>query len=234
MYTARIFLVACFMAMLTIPASDGQQAPVNGGSAANISPKVDYTKGFDWRDTVPVLYRATDLPPEEAVKLLFQESPDLRTYIAIELQANCTSQSTPGTQPQNPICNAKLGDPILEAAITKKIDEIVTTRTDSQGTMTSLDYTLSHQPYPFTWIVAMKSHTNPYASLTLDLPDGNGTTISQIESKYGAPDDTTVDADSFTLITYRADTANYKAKCVFRMDPNSGEARRVTITVERH
>lgn len=197
------------------PATDAELADVN------------YKKSFEFEDTFPTLDRAAGMSPEDAIRLLLQKTAHLRTYMAIELKAGCRSESL------DAICIARLGDPPLEGMITKKIDDVIAARINSKGAITSVDYTLSRQPFPFTVIVALKSNVRPYASLVFYLPDGNSTTLSSIQQRYGAPDEQTVDNESYPLLSYKKTATNYTAKIEFQMDPNSREAKRVSINLQR-
>src|SRR5882724_9468899 len=82
---------------------DSEPPPISAAS---------YNKSMDWRDYVADLYQAAAMPPDEGVKLILQHHLLLRTYIAIGLQLACASDNTNGWKRPNPLCDAKMGDPI--------------------------------------------------------------------------------------------------------------------------
>jgi hypothetical protein len=189
---------------------------------------IDYGKSFDWRDAITPLYRAAALPADEAVKLLLQNTVDLRTNVAIALLTERRS----GESNTEPIYHAKLGDPALEAAITQKIDDLVRQRLQSHGDMTSVDCWL-RQPFPYSAIIALKSHTEPYASLVFEMSEGSALTENGIAMKYGPPQNRAIDEGSFSVTTYQVETKSYVAKAAFQAEPNNSQIRRISISLKR-
>lgn len=187
--------------------------------------RVEYKRAFEWSDAIPHLYQAAALPPREGVQLLMQKSSVLRTYLAIGFIIS--------PPPENPFRDAKFGDPDLEKAITTRINEIVRNRLDSSGAITSVDYELSRQPYPYTVITAMKMNTQPYAILIFNLTPRTTLTGKQVEAKHGVPQERGVDRDGHTLITYQTGTKSYTAKTQFQLQQGSDRVRSVSISVER-
>jgi hypothetical protein len=190
-------------------------------------PKENYQGSFKWSQPIYHLYQAAIRPPTEAVTLLLQTSLHLRSYVAIEI----LSTATPG----DPLREAKLGDPILEKAITLKIDEMILKRIVTKGSMTSVSCVLSRQPFPFTVIHALKSHGVPWASLVFDLPEGSLVSPRTIEAECGAllerkPDP--FDSDNF-LMTFRTETKSYTATTVLKLKTSTEQAKSVMITVQR-
>jgi len=191
-----------------------------------------YNTRPEWRDYIPWLYQAAALPQSEGVRLLLQHDLFSRTYAAIEILRACHGDNANIPKPADPVCKANLGDEILESAITKKIDNIIATRTRSDNTLLSVDCS-PDQPFPVDMIVAMRSRGSPYACLSFQLPVGNGTTVDQIERRYGTASDRSIDAQGFDTLTYRSGTSSYDAKTYFRFDSVTGELRRVMISVDR-
>lgn len=191
------------------------------------SPKVNHKEPFKWSDAIPHLYQAAALPPKEAVRVLLQNSVHLRTYVAIELIS--------ASKPEDPFRNAELGEPILENAITPKVDEMIAKRIRSEGSLTSVDCVLSRQPFPFTVITALKSHTHPYASLVFDLTEGSGVSARSIKAEYGLPLERTTDPldGESLLMKYRTETKSYTATTVFKLNARSEQGRSVTVSVQR-
>jgi len=188
----------------------------------------DYKKSFEWEDVIPHLDRAACLSPKDGVRLLLQNVSLLRASVAIQLQARCNEQSI------ETICTAGLGQPTLEAAITSKIDENIAARTSSFGTMTSVDYVIPHQPFPFTAITALRSHNSPYAALAFEMPDRSPYSRSRIVNKYGRPTDEKVDAESYQLLSYKSDSTEYASNMQFQINPYTDATRRVTVSVQKH
>jgi hypothetical protein len=197
--------------------------------ATPVLAKVNYEKSPEWSDAIPFLYQATLLSPKEGVSLMLQSAVQVRTYAAIQLQRAAGRAGEEGSA----IYNAKLGDPVLEAAINKQITDTVSQRTDSHGSITSVDYPMTQQPYPFIAIMALRSNTEAYASLVYELSQGGGYTAAQVENKYGVPPETTVDPESFRLLTYPTVTDDYFAKIAFRVESGTEEVRRITVTMQR-
>jgi len=185
--------------------------------------KADAADEFDWRDMPPLLSRVAGLAPEKAVKELLENTAVLRDYVALELQAQCGSGA--------PACDLKPGDPTLEAAITKRIDDTVRGNIFTRRNVTRVDYLLSHQPFPFTAITAMKSGGRQDAFLVLDFAE-NSYTSAQIESKYGSPRDKSI-FQRFSMFEYRIDEKTYVAHAAFTIDPVTGQARRLAISLKR-
>jgi hypothetical protein len=210
-----------------------KRSPPRGATDPDIATpvlaNVNYEKSPEWSDAIPSLYQATKLSAKEGVALMLQSAVHVRTYAAIQLQRAARLVGDEGSA----IYNAKLGDPVLEAAITRQIADTVSQRTDSHGSITSVDYPMTQQPYPFTAIMALRSNTEAYASLVFELSQGSGFTAERVKDKYGVSPETMVDPESFSLLTYPIVTGDYFAKIVFKVDAGDEEVRTVTVTMQR-
>jgi len=195
-----------------------------------VAPSTAYKSGFDWQNSIPNLYRAAGLSSNDAVRLLMQTSVDLRTYVAIQLQSGC-HQPDETAQPE--ICTAHLGDSDLERSITARIDEILEKRTKTRGSLTSVDYGLTEIPFPWTSIIVMKSHSEPYTVLVLDSPRDIPYLESEVENRYGSPNSRTIDQDGYTVLTYEKKTDEYDAKAEFHLDLSATSVRQLFITLRR-
>jgi len=194
--------------------AQSEQASVPGSEG-----KPDSADDFDWREMIPLLYRAAGLPPEEAVKLMLENTAVLRAYVALELQAQCG--------PQASACSSQPASPAL---ITKRIDEVVRKGIFTRKNVTRVDY-LMRQPFPFAAIAAMKSRNRRDAFLVLDFAE-KICTAAQIEDKYGSPRDKSI-FQWFSMFEYRIDAKTYVARAAFTIDPVSGEAQRIAISLKR-
>jgi len=214
---ASFVVVAAVLFALFPPGDEAKDAPL---------PPVDYKKRFDWGDTLPYLRRAAALRPEEAVRVLLQNSVHLRTYVAIEFSAGC------GSDGSRPFCNAQLGDPVLESEITSRIEEEIKARLRMSGQMTSADVAFPRQPFPLTLLIALKSNSSPYASLVASLPRGNGLTLARVIERYGEPHEERISADARILV-YKAEADGYSNKMEFTVNANTGETRSVAVSLQR-
>lgn len=185
-----------------------------------------HQKTFELDDMIPHLQRAIDMPPKEGVKLLLQRTPHLRTYMATLLQV---ARPCP---PSDPICTAQLGDLILERAINREIATIVELRISTKGTMTAVDYEFERQPFPFTVVTALRSRTEPYASIVFDLPRRTTYTGSRVLEKYGPAEERRVNDE--TWLSYRIENAGYTVVRRFRIDIQSNEVRQQSLSLKRH
>ncbi|HLX81863.1 MAG TPA: hypothetical protein VKS43_14885 [Burkholderiales bacterium] len=223
-----VFLIVASFIVVTavLLATFDHKSSANKENNEDPLPVIDYKKRFEWADEIPYLYRASGMPPQDAVRLILQNSAHLRTYMAIQLLRGCSSESS------DSICSAKLGEPALEEKISSGIDQEVTARLKSGGEMTSADISLLRQPGPFTRLIALKSHASPYASLVFFLTGGNGYSATRIKEMYGNPSDETSSDDSYVM-TYKSQTTSYSTKTEFQVNVNSGEAKRVMISLQR-
>jgi hypothetical protein len=177
---------------------------------------------FDWRDMVPYLYIAAALPGEQGIKAVLENSKLLRAYVASDVQADCNSGRTP--------CGAG-GSLTLQGEVSKRIDEIVQEGTSHRRHIISVDYPLTHQPFPFIGIAALRTDNHRDAYLVVDFAD-HACTAAQLREKYGDPYDTNVIA-WYSVYRYRMDTKDYAAGATFKIDPVNGEVIAVAISVKR-
>lgn len=178
---------------------------------------------FDWREMVPYLYAAAALPGEQGIKAVLENSKVLRAYVASDIQADCSSGKTP--------CGAGSGNFTLQGEVSKRIDEIVQEGTIRRRHIIGVDYPLTHQPFPFIGIAALRTDNHHDAYLVVDFAD-HTYTAAQLREKYGDPYDTDVIA-WYSVYRYRMDTKNYTARATFKIDPVNGEVLTVGISVKR-
>lgn len=216
----RGLMILLLLSSLGPMGSGAASAQTEQASVPEAARKPDSADDFDWREMIPLLYRAAGLPPEEAVKLMLENTAVLRAYIALELQARCG--------PQASVCDSQPASPAL---ITKRIDEVVRKGIFTRRNITRVDYLLARQPFPFAAIAAMKSRNRRDAFLVLDFAE-KSCTAAQIEDKYGSPRDKTI-FQWFSMFEYRIDAKTYVARAAFTIDPVSGEAQRIAISLKR-
>ncbi len=192
--------------------------------ATIIGPPVAFSADdFDWRETLSSLYIAAGLPDEQGIKAVLENSRVLSAYMAIDVQAECSSSKGP--------CGEQNGGFSLQGEVTKRIDEIVQERTARSHKITHLDYPLTRQPFPFTDIVAMRTANHRDAYLVLDFAE-KSYNVGQLRDKYGAPYDTDVH-EWYGVYKYRLDTKDYAARAAFEIDPVDGSVLRVAIRLKR-
>jgi len=197
--------------------SDGSNQPSSTGAQAESS-----ADDFDWREMVPYLFIAAGLPGEQGIKAVLENSKVLRAYVENEVRAECRPDKNP--------CAAKGDGSTLEGEVSKRIDEIVQEGIFRRHKMAIVDYRLARQPFPFSEIVALKREKQRDAYLILELAD-RSYTAAQLQSKYGAPQDTNV-FQWYSVYKYRLDTARYTSKAVFEIDPVDGAVVRVAISLK--
>jgi len=215
----RGLMILLLLSSLGPMGSGAASAQSEQASVPSAEGKPDSADDFDWREMIPLLYRAAGLPPEEAVKLMLENTAVLREYVALELQAQCG--------PRAPACDSQPASPAL---ITKRIDEVLREGIFTRKNVTRVDY-LMRQPFPFVAVAAMKSRNRRDAFLVLDFAE-KSCTAAQIEDRYGSPRDKTI-FQWFSMFEYRIDAKAYVARAAFTIDPVSGEAQRVAISLKR-
>jgi len=198
-------------------ASDGSNQPSGTGAQAEFS-----ADDFDWREVVPYLFMAVGLPGEQGIKAVLENSKVLRAYVENEVRAECRPDKNP--------CAAKGDGSTLEGEVSKRIDEIVQEGIFRRHKLAIVDYRLARQPFPFSEIVALKREKQRDAYLILELAD-RSYTAAQLQSKYGAPQDTNV-FQWYSVYKYRLDTARYTSKAVFEIDPVDGAVMKVAISLK--
>ena len=177
---------------------------------------------FDWRDVAPILFAAAALSPEQGIKAVLEDSRPFRAYVAKEVSADC--------RPAKNSCAANGDALMLDAAVSKRIDDIVREGIFRRHKNVILDYQLALQPFPFSEIMALKSEKNQNAYLVLKLAD-RSYTAAQLQAKYGVPYDTNI-FQSYSVFTYRVDNPRYTSKAVFEVDPVDGAVMKVAISLK--
>lgn len=209
------FLVFCLLLSCFPPsiASDSGNSP----TVATAQPYS--ANDFDWRDMVPALATAAELPGDQAVKELLENSSILRIYILTQLRAECRSDKSR--------C-AFADHTALEKEITSRIDDIVSKSLVSQHKTAIVDYTLGSQPFPFSEIAAYKSEKQRDAYLVLSL-SGRSYTSLRVKAKYGIPFDDDI-FQWYGVYKYRLDNADYRSEAVFEIDPPTDAIVKIAIS----
>jgi hypothetical protein len=174
---------------------------------------------FDWREMVPSLFAAATLSGEQGVKAILENSKVLRAYVGNEIRAE--------HRPDN---SSAKGSSTQEDEVSKRIDQIVQEEIVHPHKTAAVDYPLSRRPFPFSEIAAAKSEKHPDAYFMLSLTD-RSYTATQVQAKYGAPDDTSV-SQWYSVFQYRLDSPHYKSKAVFEIDPVDGAVIKIAISVK--
>jgi hypothetical protein len=196
----------------------------NSNQPASIAGSGEFSvDDFDWREMVPYLYVAAGLPDEQGIKALLENSKVLRAYVASDVQAECRSSRKP--------CGARSSSFTLQGEVSNRIDQIVQEGTSRRHHITSVDYPLARQPFPFTDIAALKTEKHRDAYLVLDFAD-KSYTAGQLQDKYGPPYETNV-IEWYSVYKYRLDTKNYVSRAAFEIDPVDGAVTRVAISLKR-
>lgn len=198
--------------------------PASGsGDGTGTSAAHPFSAGdFDWREMIPALAAASQLPGDQAVKELLENSSVLRTYVVNQVWADCKSD-------QNR-CAAIADTTVLQHEVTGRIDAIVANTMYTQDKMAIVDYTLASQPFPFSEIAAYKSQKRQDAYFTLALA-GMSYTSLRVKAKYGAPFDDDI-FQWYGVYKYRVDTAEYRSEAVFEIDPTNDAVLKIAISLK--
>ncbi len=207
----RLFLLlflfaACSSVSVWSASGDDAHPAAAAGSAATSA------AGFDWRSTLPYLDKAADLSEEDGLRELLENLAVFRTYIANDLLSQ-------GVRP--------VGD----TAVTQKIDQLVHEGLFRRRKITRVDYRLSRQPFPFTFLAAVKTSNHHDAYLVL-YPVEKSYTAAQVQAQYGPPPSTNI-VGTASLYTYKLETATYAARATFTIDPVDGTVDRLAISLKR-
>jgi hypothetical protein len=212
-HLSLIALSLCFLAARPSVASHkGSAPPPNLAFPGSFS-----ADSFDWRGMVPYLFAAADLPGQQGIKAILENTGVLRAYVANEIRLEC--------KPQNGACAA-----VTKDQVTKRIDEIVEKDAITQHKTISVEYSMSRQPFPFSEIGAMKSEKSKDAYLILSLSD-HSYTGSRLQAKYGPPYDTDI-FQQYGLFKYRMDSPQYSSKAIFEIDPVDGAVIRISLSLK--
>ena len=213
------FMVSLMLSGLAPPMSsaDERDPPPTAVLGTELS-----ADNFDWREMVPYLFMAACLPAEQGLKAVLENSGVLRTYVAIELQAESRPDENPSV--------AKDDGMTLEREVGKRIDEIVEQGFFERHKSAIVDYQLPRRPFPFSEIAAIKSEKHPDAYLILALAD-RSYTAAQLQAKYGDPYDTDI-YQWYSIFKYRLDGPGYSSRAVFEIDPVDGAVIKVAISLK--
>jgi hypothetical protein len=207
-------LLLSFWLPLSSQASDADKQPP-GNAQAQFS-----ADDFDWREMVPYLFAAADLPGEQGVKAVLENCKVLRVYVANEVRVQCSSDKNP--------CSAK--NDSSEEQVSKKIDEIVQEGISHRRQKAIVDYTLTRKPFPFSEIAAVKSESHSEAYFMLTFAD-RSYTATDVQAKYGAPYDTDV-VQWYSVFKYRMESPHFTSKTVFEIDPIDGAVLKVSVSLK--
>ncbi|MDE2166105.1 MAG: hypothetical protein KGJ66_07185 [Alphaproteobacteria bacterium] len=191
-----------------------------------VVPIPNYKRGFSSDDVLSNLRSAAQLRAKDGVRFLFQTTTNLRVFVAVELQRHCAFRS------EDALCSAKLGEKVLEDAITQQIDAILTTRLKDRNGLTSAYYTFP-DVFAFSAVAAFRSDGGHYASVFYELPPRNGYTWSWIQIHYGRPDERQTDSDANPTLIYKTQRDGYRQTIKFSIDRGDGDARQIDISVDR-
>ncbi len=209
--------------LLSVFATPLSRAANGGSKPLDLGPQVRFSAdNFDWREMVPYLFAAAALPEAEGIKSVLENSKALRIFVANEIRAEC--------RPDQGRCVAMRDGFTLEGEVDKRIDGIVREGMVHGHKTASVDYPLQGQPFPFSEIAALKSDKRQDAYLILQLADRNYT-AAQLQAKYGVPYDTNI-FQSYSVFTYRLDSAAYTSKAVFEVDPVDGAVMKIAISLK--
>jgi len=214
----------CFMLSLIL---SGLAPAISSADDSNPAPTAALgtelsADNFDWREMVPYLFMAACLPAKQGLKAVLENSRVLRTYVAIEVQAECRPDKNP--------CAAKDDGITLDREVGKRIDGIVQEGFFERHKAAIVDYQLSHRPFPFSEIAAVKSEKHRDAYLILALAD-HSYTAAELEAKYGDPYDTDL-YQWYSVFKYRLDGPGYTSRAVFEIDPVDGAVIKVAISLK--
>jgi hypothetical protein len=177
---------------------------------------------FDWRETVPYLFEASQQPGELGLQTVLENSKVLRTYVASEAWAEC--------RPGNNRCDSSLAGFTLEGEVKRRIDGIVKESLRHEHKSTTVDYPFRSRFFPFTEISALRSDKLQDAYLVLLFADRTYY-VTQLRAEYGEPYDTNI-FDRFSVFMYRLNTPRYTSQAVFEVDPADGAVMKVAISLK--
>lgn len=175
---------------------------------------------FDWREMIPALAAAAELPGDQAVKELLENSGVLRTYVVNQVWADCKVDRTR--------CTAISTESALQQEVTGRIDAIVAKTIFTRNKMTIVDYSLAKQPFSFSEIAAYKSQNRRDAYLVLALAGQSYKSVG-VKAKYGVPFDDDI-FQWYGVYKYRVDNPGYRTEAVFEIDPPSDSVIKIAIS----
>lgn len=196
---------------------------LNGSNTPNIATAQPFSAAdFDWRDMIPALAIAAELPGDKGVKELLENSAVFRIYFVEQIQAECKSDKNR--------CAAITDSSARKQEVTRRIDAIVARALFTRNRMAIVDYTLAQQPFPFSEIAAYKSQSRRDAYFVL-APAGHSYTSLRVKAKYGAPFDDDI-FQCYGVYKYRVDQAGYRSEAVFEIDPTNDAVIKIAISLK--
>jgi hypothetical protein len=214
--TILFFLLALTFALPVRSANpSGPGSPPEAGVAFSVD-------DFDWRDMVPYLFAAAELPGAQGVQSIFENSRVLRAYITRQVCAEC--------KPGDSRCDSSRQGFTVDGEVTRRIDAIVKEGLVHQHKNFVVEYPFQNQSFPFTQISALRSEQRQDAYLVLEFAD-RSYHAADLQAKYGAPYDTDV-FDRYSIFKYRLVSAHYISRAVFEIDPVDGAVMKVAISLK--
>jgi hypothetical protein len=175
---------------------------------------------FDWREMIPALAAAAELPADQGVKELLENCGVLRAYVASQLLAECKSNKNH--------CADGANRSAFEPEVTARIDRIIDKEIATVHKTAVVDYQFARQPFPFSEIAAYRSENRQDAYLVLALPADSYTSL-RVRAKYGAPFDDDI-FQWYGVYKYRLDNAEYRSEAVFEIDPPTDAVLKIAIS----
>jgi hypothetical protein len=175
---------------------------------------------FDWREMIPALTAAAELPGDQGVKELLENLGVLRTYVVNQVWADCKADKTR--------CAAISSASALQQEVTARIDAIVAKTIFTRNKMAIVDYPLANQPFPFSEIAGYKSQNRRDAYLVLALAGQSYKSVG-VKAKYGVPFDDDI-FQWYGVYKYRVDNPGYRTEAVFEIDPPSDAVIKIAIS----
>ncbi|MGC1371157.1 MAG: hypothetical protein WA824_03370 [Candidatus Sulfotelmatobacter sp.] len=194
----------------------------SGHAATAAATQLFSANDFDWREMIPALTVAAELPGDQGVKELLENSIVLRAYVVNQIRAECKVDKS--------YCFAIIDSSALKPEVTSRIDTIVAKAIFTQNKMAVVDYTLAQQPFPFSEIAAYKSQNHRDAYLVL-APAGRSYTSLRVKAKYGVPFDDDI-FQSYGVYKYRVDNPGYRSEAVFEIDPTNDAVMKIAVSVK--
>jgi len=195
-------------------AADDASHPAVSVAAADFS-----ADDFDWREMIPYLSTAANMPSEQGLKIVLENSKVLRAYVANEMKEDCGAHG----------CGARADASASDDEVNKAIDKMVQEEVSHRKKTAVVEYPLKRQPFPFSSIAAFKSDDHPDAYLILEFSPGY--TATDLQAKYGAPYDTDI-FQWYSVFKYREEKPEYTSKAYFEVNPVDGMVIKVAISLK--
>jgi hypothetical protein len=210
-----------WLLLLSLLAPSSSNA-ADSGKAPNIATIQPFSANdFDWREMIPTLAAAAELPGDQGVKELLENSSVLRAYVVNQVRAECRSAGNR--------CAALSDSSALQQEVTGRIDAIVAKAMFTRNKMAIVDYALAQQAFPFSEIAAYKSQNRRDAYFVL-APAGHSYTSMRVKAKYGVPFDDDI-FQWYGVYKYRVDNPGYRSEAVFEIDPTNDAVIKIAISL---